>query len=179
MNSPKTDRLANIVTIALFVLSIVVGAPLVYKRLSGGGLKTLSDLSGIHLDSLVTRVEADSERTLRLVDRRTILYQFATDCPYCISQKRHVGQILATLSADPTIRVITASDEAPALIQKYWASEGFQLEPPVSLAASSLQRIKGYTVPRIYFIDKQATITTALQGTIEGWTVEDMKRRLR
>jgi hypothetical protein len=180
MRAPKAERLLGLITVILLGASILIGGRVLYNRVKGAKVTNLSELRGVRLDSIL--VEAtDSLKTyaIPLRGRRTILYQFATDCPYCAAQQLHVGELFTILSIDSSIRVLTASDEPQDVTSEYWSSKGIALRAPLSLSDSTLRAINGYTVPRIYFIDDEAKIISAIQGTIGGWDVQELRRRLQ
>jgi peroxiredoxin len=134
-------------------------------------------LEGRQVDSLIV-VDSLSKvsSTVGLRGRPRIIYLFATDCPYCTAQKRHIGELLGALdSAD----VVTASDEGVLEIRHYWDSSGVRLPQPLSLHEQSIRRLDGYTVPRLYFVSSSGTVQKVIQGTVLNWSVENLKRALK
>jgi hypothetical protein len=134
-------------------------------------------LEGRKVDSLIV-VDSLSRvsSTVSLTGRPRIIYLFATDCPYCTAQKKHIGELLRALdSAD----VVTASDESVIEIRHYWDSSGVRLPQPLSLHEQSIRTLDGYTVPRLYFVSSNGTVQKVIQGTVLNWSIENLKRALK
>ncbi len=173
-----SDRIKNGLTVAILITTTIISAAVVRNK-TGNGLKTLKELTGIQVDSLILNISDSVHKTLSLRSKQTILYQFATECPYCAAQKEHVKRLLTSLRSNSHLRVLTASDEDASVTRGYWQPQDVDLEEPLSLSQSSLAILHGYTVPRLYFIDTSGSITMAVQGTIGGWTLEDLQKHIR
>lgn len=108
--------------------------------------------------------------------RPHVLYFFRTTCPFCESQRAHVGQLLTGLGP----AVITMSSEPSAITQRYWSDVGVKLDRPGMIhpiLAAELSQVPG--VPTLLFLDSGAHVTRALTGRVLDWNTDSMTTAIR
>ena len=180
--SSASDVVANLATILVCLLAIVIAFP-VMQRLLGNDRQTgpneLSELRGLQIDSLLVQPSSsNSAPAIHTTGKRTIIYQFATDCPFCTAQKAFVASALLRMQEDSTLLVLSASDEPNEVIKDYWGDDGNDLSLPVSLHPETIMHLAAFTVPRLYFLNEAGTITLALQGSVLTLSQEQLLEQI-
>lgn len=132
---------------------------------------------GVKLTAIAQQEALSSAPDVSLLGHAHVLYFFRTTCPYCESQRQHVGRLLASL---PKQDVLTLSEETRAVTQGYWQRVGVSLHDPLSvnasLVAAKLPGLSG--IPALVFIDGSGIVRRAILGRVLDWTERDMSEAL-
>ena len=173
--SMRTERALNVATLLVLSIAVYLALPTVKRMLFGFQSEPLRDtsLDGEAVDSLIV-VDSGGLTThgVPLIGTPHLLYLFSTTCSYCRAQQKQIAGLLATVD-DGT--VLTASAEPSETTARYWNNISADLSPPLVLSDTSLRILKGYSVPRLYFMRADGHVGRAFIGTIPSWTSEHFR----